>query len=329
MKAFWRLAAKGWAPALPSWEMLKVLCAGEVARLMTAGVLHTVAIQPGDRVPCPTCRWHARVIAEPTGCVIICESELPCEDVELGPAPYRLVANARELERRLAEALGLEGTPGTGDGIIPLGWRQFGDESVAFDLCPVVGRKGVEDALYRLARSGPRVRVVLVPDSRFIPGNALPEIAGAELVWLGLDEVVTLDRRLRADLRPLLHRRRFHGFTLDLPFDGLTLDEEGATWQAKPLPLKPRALRLLRSLVKHHPDTASRAQLWREVWPEDHTRTGEIARGVVPELLDSRLRQAVAELRNALGDEVVENARGSEHAGGYRLSLPPKQLRAA
>lgn len=107
------------------------------------------------------------------------------------------------------------------------------------------------------------------------------------------------------------------------------LDEEGATWQAKPLPLKPRALRLLRSLVKHYPDTPSRAQLWREVWPEDHTRTGEIARGVVPELLDSRLRQAVAQLRRALGKEVVENERGSEDDGGYRLALPPKQLRAA
>jgi DNA-binding winged helix-turn-helix (wHTH) protein len=93
--------------------------------------------------------------------------------------------------------------------------------------------------------------------------------------------------------------------------------------------LKPRARRLLGALVAHHPAVATRAQLWRAVWPEEHTRTGEVARGINPDLLDSRLRQAVAELRAALGDGVVENARGGERAGGYRLAVGAGELRAA
>jgi DNA-binding winged helix-turn-helix (wHTH) protein len=94
------------------------------------------------------------------------------------------------------------------------------------------------------------------------------------------------------------------------------------SWRGDAVTLKPRALRLLRALARHHPDVVTRAQLWREVFPEEHTRTGDVARGVNPDGLDSRLRQAVAEVRAALGDDVVANARGGERAGGYRLALP-------
>ena len=229
----------------------------------------------------------------------------------------------------MAEALALEGTPGTGEAVIPLGRRRLGEEIVAFDLCVHPDRAGFEDALYRLARRGPRVRVLLVPDSARIPADALSEIAGVELVWVGLDEVLVVNRGLRADLQPLLTRRSFTGFTLELPFDGLVIEPGGVSWRGAAVPLKPRALRLLRALATHHPAVATRAQLWREVWPEDHTRTGEVARGVNPDLLDSRLRQAVAEVRAALGDDAVDNARGGERAGGYRLALAASQLRAA
>lgn len=329
MKPFWTLAARGWAPSLPSWEMIAALGHERVERLRAAGVLHEVAIQPYERLACPACRWNARVIREAAGAVLVCEEEMCDHVVELGAAPYRLAADPTELARLVAEALALEGTPGTGDTLIPLGRRRVGEEIVAFDLCARMGVRGFEDALYRLARSGPRVRVLLVPDSARIPADALPEIAGVELVWVGLDEVLVVDRGLRADLRPLLARRQFPGFTLELPFDGLAIEPSGVSWRGAAVALKPRALRLLRALATHHPGVAPRAQLWREVFPEEHTRTGEVARGVNPDGLDSRLRQAVAEVRAALGDDVVDNARGGERAGGYRLALAAKQLRAA
>lgn len=300
-----------------------------VGHLVAAGVLREVAIRPYERVACPACRWNARVIWEPAGAVLICEEEMCAQAVELGPAPYRLSADPAELGRRVAEALVLEGTPGAGENVIPLGRRRLGEEIVAFDLCQYPGRAAFEDALYRLARTGPRVRVLLVPDSARIPADALPEIAGVELVWVGLDEVLVVDRGLRADLRPLLTKRSFTGFTLEPPFDGLAIEPGGVSWRGAAVRLNPRALRLLRALATHHPAVAPRAQLWREVFPEEHTRTGEVARGVNPDLLDSRLRQAVAEVRAVLGDETVENARGGERAGGYRLALAPKQLRAA
>lgn len=329
MKAFWSLPGRGWAPSMPSWEMVAALGQDRVDRLRAAGVLHEVAIKPYDHAPCPACRWSARVVWEPAGAVLVCEEEL-CDHVEeLGAAPYRLATNPAELARLVAKALALEGTPGTGDTLIPLGRRRLGDEVVAFDVCARPGVRGFEDALYRLARSGPRVRVLLVPDSARIPADAMPEIAGVELVWVGLDEVIFLDRGLRADLRALLARRSFPGFTVELPFDGLAIEAGGVSWRGAAVPLKPRALRLLRALATHHPAVATRAQLWREVWPEDHTRTGEVARGMNPDLLDSRLRQAVAEVRAALGDDVVDNARGGERAGGYRLALAASQLRAA
>ena len=297
--------------------------------LVAAGVLREVAIRPFETVACPTCRWNARVLWERGGAVLICEGEMGCEAVELGTAPYWLSTDASELVRRVAEAFALEGAAGAGDSIVPLGRRRLGEEMVAFDLCPHPGRAGFEDSLYRLARSGPRVRVLLVPDSARIPADALPEIAGVELVWVGLDEVLVMDGGLRADLRPLLWRRSFPGFTLELPFDGLAIEAGGVCWRGAAVPLKPRALRLLRALATHHPAVATRAQLWREVWPEDHTRAGEVARGVNPDLLDSRLRQAVAEVRAALGDDAVDNVRGREREGGYRLVLAANQLRAA
>ncbi len=329
MKPFWTLAGRHWAPSLPSWEMVATIGHERIAGLVGAGVLREVAIRPFEQVPCPSCRWHARVIWEPAGAVLICEEEMCGQAVEVGAAPYRLSTDANELARRVAEALALEGTPGTGDSIIPLGRRRLGEEMVAFDLCPGPAYAGFEDALYRLARGGPRVRVLLVPDSARIRADALPEIAGVELVWVGLDEVLVIDRDVRADLRALFARRQFPGFTLELPFDGLAIEPGGVSWRGAAVTLKPRALRLLRALATHHPGVAPRAQLWRELFPEEHTRGGEVARGVNPDSLDSRLRQAVAEVRAALGDDVVDNARGGERAGGYRLALGAKQLRAA
>jgi hypothetical protein len=302
--------------------MVAALGQERVERLIAAGVLHAVAIRPHERVACPACRWHAQVIREPGGAVLVCEEEMCGHTLELGPAPYRLSADPGELARRVAEALTLDGTPGAGEMVVPLGRRRLGEEIVAFDLCVRVGSRGFEDALYRLARGGPRVRVLLVPCSSRIPADALSEIAGVELVWIGLDEVLVVERGFRADLRALLARRTFPGFSLELPFDGLAIEPGGVSWRGDAVTLKPRALRLLRALARHHPDVVTRAQLWREVFPEEHTRTGDVARGVNPDGLDSRLRQAVAEVRAALGDDVVANARGGERAGGYRLALP-------
>lgn len=329
MKRFWTLAARHWLPSLPSWEMEAAIGKELVARLVSVGLLAEVAIQPHERVTCVSCRWNALVIREPEGCVVICQGEMECPEVAVGRAPYRLVADERSLARLLAEALALEGTPGASGLLVPLRKRRIGDEAVAVDLCPHPKRVGFEDALFRVTRAGPRVRVLLVSDSARIPADAPTECGATELVWAGLDEVVVIDDRFRVNLRPIVSRRAFSGFDPNAGFAGLLLDGTGAWWHGRALPVQGRALRLLRALAARHPSVASKKLLWREVWPEDHRRAGEIARGIVPHQLDSRLRHAVAEIRAALGEGAVENERGGDQAGGYRLALDAGQVRAA
>lgn len=329
MKPFWSLAGRHWLPSLPSWEMEAAIGEERAAKLVATGILREVAIQPYERLACASCRWHARVIWEPQGAVVLCEGEMGCPAVELGKAPYRLVGDERELARRLAEAFVLEGAPGAAGVILPLGKRRIGDELVAVDLSPYPAGAGFEDVLFRLTRTGPRVRVLLVPESARIPADAPTECGATELVWAGLDEVVVIEDRLRVDLRPIVARRTFPGFDVNAGFDGLVVDSGGAWWRGDALPVHGRALRLLRALATRHPSIATKKLLWREVWPEDHTKAGEIARGIAPHQLDSRLRHAVAEIRAALGEAAVENERGGDQDGGYRLALGAGQVRAA
>lgn len=329
MRAFWTLAARHWLPSLPSWEMVGAIGEECSAKLVAAGILREVAIRPYETVRCPECWANARVIWEAQVAVALCEADRECPVMVLGSAPYRLVADEREFVRLLAEAFALDGAPGAPGPLLPLGKRWIGDELVAVDLCPHPARVGFEDVLFRLTRTGPRVRVLLVPDSGRIPADAPTECGATELVWAGLDEVVVIEDRLRVDLRPIVSRRTFSGFDPNAGFDGLVVDGAGAWWRGKALPVQGRALRLLRALATRHPSIATKKVLWREVWPEDHTRAGEIARGIAPHQLDSRLRHAVAEIRATLGEAAVENERGGDQDGGYRLGLDAGQIRAA
>lgn len=326
MKAFWALAARHWVPSFPSWEMAALLGRERVAGLLAAGLICQVGIAPFERVTCTSCRGDARVVWDGHAAVAICDGDLECPAMELGSAPFRWAAHAGDLARSVATALALEGAPGSGDVVIPLGWRKVGDEVVAFDLCPNPRRRGFEEAFRCLARGGPTVRVMLVPDSARIAGGAPREIGGTEVVWAGLDEVMVVDGGVRADLRPILERRRFTGVVATEQFAGLEVRDDGASWRGVELTLTPRALRLLRVLVERR-EGGARADLWRELWPEDHTRRGELARAVVPEHIDARLRKSVGELRAVLGRDAVVNARGGDRAGGYRLAIAPELVR--
>ncbi len=325
MKSFWAFAARHWAPAFPSWELEAALGRDAVERLLAAGILRREAIRPWERVVCPECRMNARVLWERGEAVVACEADTECPFAGVGAAPHRLVVDAGDFARLVAEAFELRGSVGEGP-VIPLGRRCFGDEEVAVDLCPNPRAFGVGDALHRLARGGPRVRVVLAVDSGTIPASPPVDVAGAELVWAGLDEVLLVEERLRVDYRPIARRRAFAGFQVQKR--GLVVGERAATWRGVVVETTPRALKLLRGLSRN-PGGAPRALLWRELWPDDHTRTGQLARGMSPLTMDGRLRKCVLELRAALGEEAVVTLPGSDDLGGYRLAVAVEREAAA
>jgi hypothetical protein len=102
---------------------------------------------------------------------------------------------------------------------------------VAFDLCSNPDRAGVPNALTTLARRGPAVGVVLVPDSPCFRADAPSVVGDVELVWAGLDEVVRLDGGLSATLAPILARRCFRGLQMEQPFDRPAVADRSATWR--------------------------------------------------------------------------------------------------
>ncbi len=325
MRPFWAFVARHWAPAFPSWEMEAAVGREAVERLLAARVLRREAIRPWERVACPECRMNARVLWERGEAVVACEADTECPFAGVGTAPHRLVVHAGEFAGLVAEAFELRGAVGEGV-VTPLGRRCFGDDEVAVDLCPTPRAFGVGDALHRLARGGPRVRVVLAVDSATIPASPPVDAGGAELVWAGLDEVLLIEDRLRVDYRPISRRRAFAGF--EAHPRGLVVGERTATWCGVVVEATPRALKLLRVLSRN-PGGASRALLWRELWPDDHTRTGQLARGMSPLTMDGRLRKCVLELREALGEAAVVTMSGSDEVGGYRLTVDVERDAAA
>ncbi len=335
MKRFWAMAGRQWPPAAAAHQLVAALGGNHVHLLQRAGVLEAVALRPHDTVRCSECWRDARVIFEPGGAVAVCTSPEECPDEELGPRPARLVLRPDSFAKRLAAALELDGTPGQRGLVMALGRRHVGEELVAFDLCAGLHYPGALDALGRLAKGGPAVRVVLVPEARALPADAPERLGRTEVVWAGLDEVLTVGDRLTADLGPILSRRAFRGAVYVRPFHGLDFGAEGARWQGRlVIPVtRGLAVHLLRVLAENPGEWMSRRELWRRLWHEEHTRDGDIPRGVNPERFDARLRITVAEARAALRsaglDGALENQRGNEANGGYRLSLRPEQVRAA
>lgn len=329
------MAGRQWPPAAPAHQLVAALGGDHVHALQRAGVVEAVGLRHFDTVPCSECRHSARVIFEPGGAVAVCTSPDECPDEELGPRPARLVLRPDSFARRLAVALELEGTPGERGIVMALGTRRLGEELVAFDFCASLRYRNAMLMLRRLAMGGPSVRVVLVPDSRVLPADAPTRLGRTELVWAGLDEVLTVGDRLVADLGPILARRAFRGAVYERPFDGLDFGAAGAMWGGRVVLPAARgtAIHLLRVLAERPGEWMSRRELWLRLWPEDHTRDGDFPRGFNPELLDHRLRTAVLEARAALSvvglKSTLNNKRGSDENGGYRLSLAAEQVRAA
>lgn len=333
--AFWTFAGRYWPPARPTHELVAKLGADEVSALHAAGVLEAVALRPYETVRCPECNGDARVISEGANAIAICTGDFLCPDVELGPAPSRSVMRVERFLERLAASLELAGAPGRPAVVTPLGSRQIGDEEVAFDLCSSAERPEATEALATLARRGPRVRVVLVPDSQRLRADMPTDADGVDLVWAGLDEVVRLDGGLTTNLAPILARRRFRGLKADRSFGGLEIGERSITWRGQRVldSEDGRAFRLLRVLAAHPGEWLPRADLRRAIWPDQHTRSGKLARGSSTLKLDEQLRKVVMTLRDSLAaaglsDAVVNNP-GDETKSAYRLMLPVEQVRLA
>jgi hypothetical protein len=302
--------------------------------LHATGALERVAIRPYEAVRCPECSRDARVLYLPEGAIGVCTGDFLCPDLELGPAPSRSVMRVDGFLQRLAATLRLDGAPGRPSAVTPLGRRRIGDIEVAFDFCPRPDAADVPPALAALARRGPEVRVVLVPDSSRLRADALGEIDGVNLVWAGLDEVARLDGSMQIDLQPVLAHHRFPGATAERTFDGLLLDASGASWRGTQAigGAQRRALQLLHALAMRPGEWVPRRELWRAVSPQEFTKSGALPRGANPDWLEEQLRQVVKETRAALRavglDDVVQNQRGDEAKGAYRLALPADAVRA-
>lgn len=335
MNGFWAMAARDWPPSYPEHHLVASFGASNANLLLTSGVLWREPMCPWSTIPCTTCRADARIVFEGSDAVALCTGEMGCPDEDLGPTPVRATLVAADFHQRLAVALELCGLPGRAAVVTQLGRRRIGTEEVAFDLCSHPARAEAIEALSRVARGGPAVRVVLVPDSRRLPTDIPTEVVGVSLVWAGLNEIVVIGQGLRVDLRSVLARQAFRGFAPIAPFDGMVFDGAGAKWRTQIVvpPERARALRLLRLLAARSGEWVPRRELWRGLFPEQHTRTGTVPRGMNTDLLDRQLRKLVAELRAALrgvGLEcALENQRGDEATGGYRLALLPEQVQAA
>ena len=331
MERFWAMAAAHWPLSTPRASLEDLIGVAQVDALLGVGILHVAALEDGDVVECASCGANARLVWEDAGFVAVCEGEVECPCEPFGSAPERVFIDPGAFARTVADALGLEGVPGVPAPVVPLGRRMFGEERVAFDLVARPGRAGLLDALERHARGGPRVRVVLVPDSRRLPASAPTELAGVEIVWVGLDELLVVGTPLRVDLRAIVSRRHFPGVIVEERFDGLLVGDRRASWrgQAFDIEASPLSLRLLRLLATQPGEFVGDAALWRSLYPDDHTKGGNLARGANPEDLKDRVRFVVGSLRAALrgagAGELVENVRG----GGYRLALPLERVRIA
>ncbi len=328
MSAFWALAGRDWPPRYPTHQLVHDIGPVALAALLGTGVLREEAVRPHDTVPCSACRRRAEVIYQRGSTFAICSGPKGCPDEDLGPAPSWAAMNAEDFARRLAAALGLDGLPGVGGAVVPLGTRRIGDESVAVELCPHPTAQAVAE-LSRIVRHGPAVHVVLVPDSGRLQADLPREVGDVEVVWAGLDEVLTLDGALGVDLTPVYARRRFRGLVTLVPFAGLVVGSDGAWWAGQRVIEAElvQALALVRVLSRRPGEIVTMRELWRAVRPSEHTAKGGLAKGVKTTDLDDGLRQVVCEVRAALAVTGVENVVENKRKVGYRLNLEPGQIR--
>lgn len=329
MTRFWATAAAHWPLSLPRRRLEAAIGAEDVAALVGSGILTEAPLRASETLPCATCRRPARLVAEPEGLVAVCSGDADCPWEAFGLEETRLRVQPVRVFDALARALALEGVPGTEALATPLGRRTLGDEQVAFDFVARPTLEGVEDALHRLVRGGPRVRVLLVPCAARLPATAPAELAGIDLVWVGLDELLVVGAPMSVDWRALLAHRTFAGFSPSVSFTGLTIGPDGVWWGGRRVEKQPTPLatQLLRILAARPGVNITHAKLWLALWPEKHTRAGRIAKGESPDGFNHGVRTLVAELRERLGKEVIVNERGGAQKGGYSLGLQPEMVR--
>jgi hypothetical protein len=330
LKAFWELAARHWPLSLPRRRLDAAIGCDKVEALLAAGLLARGTLLAEEAVTCLECYGNARLVPEPEGLVAVCVGDMECPVEHFGPEPERVFIDPASFSRNLARALDLENEPSV-DGIAcPLGRRRLGDELVAFDFVPRPTRNGVEDALHRLVRGGPRVRVILVPSAVRVAAGAPTELGGVDLVWLGLDELLIVGGGpLRLDWQPLLERSSFDGFSPSVPFTGLSIAPDGLWWAGRRIEDEPTplAMRLLHTLAARPGECIPHAKLWLALWPDKHNRFGNLPKGANPEHFNHGARVLVSELRERLGTATVENKRGAPDTGGYLLALPREMVR--
>lgn len=286
MRSFWTLAGRAWPADLPerAWASR---CPGlSLPHLEREGVLVRRTLRPFEVVECVSCGGLARVARELGAWVGVCEGDLDCPGTPLGPEAVALRVDEAGVLRRLCTTLELAGALDFGEMFVGLGRTRIGHEWVGFEFCRRPSATGLLAELERRVAGESGVRVVLAPATRRIPASAPARVGSVAVLWVGLDEVLTLSPEWAVSLDAITGRRSFSGWVPPAR-PGLVISGKGAEWDGVALPLSPRAMRLLRVLAAAPGEVLPRAALAAAVWPDEHTRTGALARGVNPDDIDA------------------------------------------
>lgn len=211
--------------------------------------------------------------------------------------------------------------------------RWLGERSgVRFVLHGQPNARGADGDLLALLDNFVGSIVVLVPAAGGAP--ALNIAGRLPLPWFGLDDLLQhRNGKIIADYGPILRAGVFPGGDIGellAPAWELVIDRDRAWWRGERLAVEtaPLQLRLLAKLATKPGRFVPRQELWLALYPEDHTRDGRPGRGVNPDDLDRRMRGVVRDLRatfralpGATDDSPIENQRGSDGDGGYRIAV--------
>ena len=290
------------------------------------GVLVRRALRPFEVVECASCGGLARVARELGEFVGVCEGDLDCPATRLGAEAAALRVDEGRVLRRISATLGLVGAIEPGALLTGLGRGRIGEETVWFDFCRRPAAEGVSGALAERVGTDDAVRVVLTPSASRVPAGAPRRIGGSTVLWVGFDEVLTLAPEWSVSVDVLAALHRFRGCAPPRE-TGLMLSSEESRWNGVLLSLSPLGVRLLHELATAPGQVRTRASLAAALWPEDHTRSGALARGVLPHDVDRRLRNVVAEVREQLGVERITTRRGPRETGGFALDVGGAPIR--
>lgn len=317
--------------SLPSARVVAT-CAGATINLMIrAGVLQWVAARDGTSWRCSTCAGLGVVIEESGDLMVCCREGMGCPASVLAEGEM-LAMDEATTAAALGRLLGLSAPPMPACSGVA---RMLGERTgVRFVLLGQASARGAHGDLCTLVGAFTGPVVVLVPVPAGTSGHAGAMAGRTPLVQVGLDELLLhRNGKIIADYGPVVRAGVYVDGDIGAllaPAWELVIDEDRAWWKGDALAIEhaPVQHRLLAKLATRPGRFVPRQDLWLALYPDDHTRDGRLGRGVNPDDVDRRMRGVVRDLRatfralpGATDDSPIENQRGTDGDGGYRVKV--------